>query len=63
MIYSFTYDSITTETEHLIDLQSNFGMKALFKETPCTEFWEHIQGRRQKNFQRGGNKNGASTNY
>ena len=29
----FTYDSTTTKTKHLVDLQSNFGMKALFKET------------------------------
>ena len=33
ILHSFTYDSITTETEHLIDLQSNFGMKALFRDT------------------------------
>ena len=30
----FTYDSITTETKDLIDLQLDFGMKTLFKETP-----------------------------
>ena len=34
----FTYDNITTETEYLIDLQSNFGT-ILFKETQYTEFW------------------------
>ena len=39
ILQPFTYDSITTETEDLIDLQSDFGMKALFKETPYTEFW------------------------
>ena len=37
-----TYDSITTETEDLIDLQSDFGMKALFKEEPYTEFWMYL---------------------
>ena len=30
-IHSFTYDSITTEAEDLIDLQSDFDLKALFK--------------------------------
>ena len=38
MLHPFTYDSITTKIEDLIDLQSDFGMKALFKETPYTEF-------------------------
>ena len=37
-----TYDSIITETEDLIDLQSDFGMKALFKEAPYTEVWVHL---------------------
>ena len=37
-----TYDSITTETKDLIDLQSDFDMKALFKEAPYTEFWVHL---------------------
>ena len=41
MLHPCTYDSITTETEDLIDLQSDFGMKALSKETPYTEFWVH----------------------
>ena len=39
ILHSFTYDGITIETEDLIDLQSDFGMKALFKETPYVEFW------------------------
>ena len=30
ILHPFTYDSITTKTEDLIDLQSDFGMKALF---------------------------------
>ena len=34
ILHSFTYDGITTATKDLIDLQSDFGMKALFKETP-----------------------------
>ena len=42
ILHPFTYDSITSETEDLIDLQSDFGMKALFKETPYTEFWVHL---------------------
>ena len=33
----FTYDNITTATEYLIDLQSDFGT-ILFKETQYTEF-------------------------
>ena len=33
ILHPFTYDSIITETKDLIDLQSDFGMKALFKET------------------------------
>ena len=53
ILHSFTYDSITTEIEHLINLQANFGMKALFKETLYTEFWGHIQGVGRKIF-RGG---------
>ena len=36
MLHHCTYDSVTTETEDLVDLQSDFGMKALFKETPYT---------------------------
>ena len=31
ILHPFTYDSITTETEDLFDLQSDFGVKALFK--------------------------------
>ena len=54
ILHSFTCDSITAETEHLIDLQPNFGMKAMFKETPCTEIWGHLRGCRQKNFRGGG---------
>ena len=44
ILHPFTYDCrpITTETEDLIDLQSDFGMKALFKEIPYTEFWVHL---------------------
>ena len=42
ILHPFTYDSITTEIEDLIDLQSDYGMKALFKETPYTEFWVHL---------------------
>ena len=41
ILHPFTNDSITTETEDLIDLQSDFGMKALFKETRYPEFWVH----------------------
>ena len=42
MLHLFTYDSSTTEMEDSIDLQSDFGMKALSKETPNTEFWVHL---------------------
>ena len=42
-LHPFTYDSVTTETEDLLDLQSDFGTKALFKETPYTKFWLHLQ--------------------
>ena len=43
MLHPFTYDSVTTETEDLFDLQSDFGMKALIiKETPYTEFRVHL---------------------
>ena len=42
MLHPFTYDSITTETEDLLDLKSDFMMKALFKETPYTEFREKL---------------------
>ena len=38
ILQPFIYDGI----EDLIDLQSDFGMKALFKETPYTEFWVHL---------------------
>ena len=31
MLQHFTYDSVTTETEDSIDLQSDFGMKTLLK--------------------------------
>ena len=41
ILHPCTYDSITTETEDLVDLQSDFGMKALFKEASYTEFWVH----------------------
>ena len=41
ILHPFTYDSIMTETKDLIDLQSNYGMKALFKK-PYTEFWVHL---------------------
>ena len=33
ILHPFTYDSVTTENKDLIDLQSDFGMKALL-ETP-----------------------------
>ena len=42
ILHPFTYDRITTETEDLIDLQSDFGIKALFKETAYTEFWVYL---------------------
>ena len=42
ILHPFTYESISTETEDLIDLQSDFGMKALFKETPYTALWVHL---------------------
>ena len=42
ILHPFTYDNFTTETEDLIDLQSDFGMKALLKETPYTELWVHL---------------------
>ena len=40
--YYILSGNITTETENLIDLQSDFGMKALFKETPYTKLWVHL---------------------
>ena len=40
MLHPFSYDSITTKD--LIDLQSDFGMKALFNETPYIKFWVHL---------------------
>ena len=42
MLHSFTYDSIASETKDLTDLQSNFGMKTLFKETPYPTCWGHL---------------------
>ena len=41
ILQPFTY-SITAKTEDLSDLQSNFGMKALSKETSYAEFWVHL---------------------
>ena len=38
ILHSFTYDGITTETKNLIYLQSDFDIRALFKETPYVEF-------------------------
>ena len=34
ILHPFTYDSTSTETKNLIDRRSDFGMKALFQETP-----------------------------
>ena len=42
ILHPFTYDNIATETEDLIDLQSDFGMKAILRETPYTKFWVHL---------------------
>ena len=41
-IAPFYYYSFTAETNDLIDLQSDFGLKAFFKERPHTEFRVHL---------------------
>ena len=40
MLQPFIYD--TAENEDLIDLQSDFGMKALFQEKSYSDFWVHL---------------------
>ena len=42
ILQPFTSDRPSTNPEDLIDLQTNFGIKALFKETPYTDFWVHL---------------------
>jgi len=38
----FTSEWPTAEPEDLIDLQTHFGMKGLFKETHTLTFWVHL---------------------
>ena len=40
ILQSFIYN--TAENEDLIDLQSDFGMKALFQEKSYSDFWVHL---------------------
>ena len=42
VLQPFTSDMPSTDPEDLIDLQTDFDMKALFKEIPYTDYWVHL---------------------
>ena len=42
ILQPFASDRSSTDPKDLIDLQTDFGVKALFKETPYTDFWVHL---------------------